>query len=338
MATRLVRANSNTPNVLNSDDSRLLRYACAYNGVTKYYGNECSHAINGSTFKVNSGEIIIDGWQGVIDGAGVDITVVNIAGVQYYKVYAEIDLSDSENQTLTIKASYDTYSYPTITNGDDLTANPSGTARIELYKFTVSLGVISNVVKLFGLSIPGNISHATNADHAEFINGVKIISVDGPGLNRIQMIDPYNTTGYIERKQLIFDGENSQYNYSGRGVWWGPNVSEDPGQGRRTIFLSGTVANGDLIEIIGQLGSGYKPFRAYVKNNSLIISDVSTQDIGPYLIGNQLQIINNSGSFSLNQSGCIQILVNPYEKLTNRDTRYTSMYLWKIFKILGGVV
>ena len=102
---RLIRANSETPNVANNDDFRLLRYATGgYDGVVKNYGNECSYTVGGSNFKINSGVIVYQGvdteilteWRNNID---------NIGGTQYYVVYLEIDLSI--NQTAIIKSSYD---------------------------------------------------------------------------------------------------------------------------------------------------------------------------------------------------------------------------------------
>lgn len=150
MAIKLVRANSDTPNIQNSDDSRLFRYACGgYDGVVENYGNELNYEITGNNFKVKSGEFVIDGWQGDVDGNGVTIQVDNLGGIQYYVVYAEIDLSVSANQKAEIKAVYNTAYYPTISRGDDLTTTPSGVARLELYRFEASNGVISNVQKQF---------------------------------------------------------------------------------------------------------------------------------------------------------------------------------------------
>lgn len=150
MAIKLVRANSDTPNIQNSDDSRLFRYACGgYDGVVKNYGNELNYEITGSNFNVKSGEFVIDGWQGDVDGNGVTIQVDNLGGIQYYVVYVEIDLSVSANQKAEIKAVYNTAYYPTISRGDDLTTTPSGVARLELYRFEASSGVISNVQKKF---------------------------------------------------------------------------------------------------------------------------------------------------------------------------------------------
>jgi len=150
MSVKLVRANSDTPNIQNNDDCRLFRYACGgYDGIVKGFGNELNYEISGSNFIVKSGEFVIDGWQGKIDGSGVSIAVDNLGGIQYYVVYAEIDLSVSANQKAEIKATYNTAYYPTISRGDDLTTTPSGVARIELYRFEASSGVISNVQQRF---------------------------------------------------------------------------------------------------------------------------------------------------------------------------------------------
>ena len=164
---RLIRANSETPNVANNDDFRLFRYATGgYNGVVENYGNECSYTVTGSDFKINSGIIVYQGVDTEILTAGDTITVDNISGTQYYVVYLEIDLSDSANQTAIIKSSYDVSDYPVISAGDDLTTVPSGVANFELYRFTASSGVISNVVARFEIVEVGNVLHAENADLA----------------------------------------------------------------------------------------------------------------------------------------------------------------------------
>lgn len=172
MAIKLVRANSDTPNIQNSDDSRLFRYACGgYDGVVKNYGNELNYEITGNNFKVKSGEFVIDGWQGDVDGNGVTIQVDNLGGIQYYVVYAEIDLSVSANQKAEIKAVYNTAYYPTISRGDDLTTTPSGVARLELYRFEASSGVISNVQKQFRVMDYG---WCKNSENTNTINNLRI--------------------------------------------------------------------------------------------------------------------------------------------------------------------
>lgn len=167
MAIELVRKPSETPNVINYDDYRMLRYATGgYNGVNGKYANKCAYEIEGSNFKIKSGEIFLYGVQSKIDGIGETITVVNISGTQYYSVYLEVDLSIVDNQKTTIKSLYDAVAYPTIDAGDDLTELETGIARLELYRFEVSSGVISNVVQRFSLIDVGNVLHAENADLA----------------------------------------------------------------------------------------------------------------------------------------------------------------------------
>jgi len=162
MAGILIRKPSNTPNITNHDDARMFRYALGgYNGVIEKYKNECSYTINGSTFKINSGEIVIDAWQYGIDASGESITVANISGTQYYSVYLEIDLSLIDDQKGTIKSTYDTVAYPTITKGDDLTETQTGIARLELYRLTASSGVISNVVAQFEIIPVGVCKYAS---------------------------------------------------------------------------------------------------------------------------------------------------------------------------------
>jgi hypothetical protein len=130
----------------------MLRYATGgYNGVNEKYGNKCSYEIDGSNFKIKSGEIIIDGVQAKIDANGQSINIVNISGTQYYSVYCEVNLSIANSKKVEIKSDYETATYPTITKGDDLTETPTGIARLELYRFTASSGVISNVSKMFNL-------------------------------------------------------------------------------------------------------------------------------------------------------------------------------------------
>lgn len=168
MSVKLVRANSDTPNIQNSDDCRLFRYACGgYDGIVKGFGNELNYEISGSNFIVKSGEFVIDGWQGKVDGSGVSIAVDNLGGIQYYVVYAEIDLSVSANQKAEIKATYNTAYYPTISRGDDLTTTPSGVARIELYRFEASSGIISNVFKKFTLIELGKVINSVNTENVK---------------------------------------------------------------------------------------------------------------------------------------------------------------------------
>ena len=145
MAIRFIRKPSDTPNINNTDDTRLLRYALGdYNGYIKNKGTELSYTINGSTFKINSGIVVLQGYDVEIDANGWELAVDNVATKRYFSVYLEINLAA---QTADIKSMYDTAGYPTILSGDDLTASTTGTARLLLYTFTAASGVVAEVTK-----------------------------------------------------------------------------------------------------------------------------------------------------------------------------------------------
>lgn len=176
MAINLVRKPSETPNISNYDDYRMFRYATGgYNGVVEKYGNECDYEIVGNTFKIKSGEIVIDGVQSNIDSVGVELTVDNVTGTEYYTVYCEVNLSLIDNQKSEIKATKNTVNYPVIEKGDDLTRNQTGIARLELYRLVVTNGIISNVVKIFKLVEVGTVKNSTNV--TTNINGKAISSI-----------------------------------------------------------------------------------------------------------------------------------------------------------------
>lgn len=146
MAIKMVRNPSETPNINNIDDIVGLRYAYGnQNGYVIAKGNEVSHSVNGSTFTLNSGRLVLQGVEVDIDANGLDLTVDNIATKQYYSVYLTVNLALN---TVQIQFTVDTAGYPEIDPGDDLTKNTSGIARLELYRFTAQNGVISEVSKV----------------------------------------------------------------------------------------------------------------------------------------------------------------------------------------------
>lgn len=147
MGLRLIRENSNTPNVTNTDDVRMVRYAYGgYNGFVKGKGRELACEANGNTLIVNSGVIVIQGWEVEVDSNGWSMQVsLNDATKRFYTVYCEINLSMGE--TAAIKSISDTVSYPTVAAGDDLTKNTNGIARITLCKFIAQRGLISECIK-----------------------------------------------------------------------------------------------------------------------------------------------------------------------------------------------
>lgn len=147
MSVKLVRQASDTPNITNRDDSRMTRFAYGgINGVMKGYGNELTHSITGSKFGLNSGCIVLHGWEVLVDSWELDLsTVVN---TQYHTVYLEVNVA---SESATIKSTYQTGAFPSIDAGNDLTTYPNGTARLPLYTFVVTSGRISSVTKKFTL-------------------------------------------------------------------------------------------------------------------------------------------------------------------------------------------
>lgn len=145
MALRLVRETSDTPNITNKDDVRMIRYAYGgYNGVLKDYGSELDYEISGSSLRIRSGRIAFQGWEIDLDEAGWLFDVSNIQGVQYNSIYLEIDVSI---ESVEIKSTFLTGQYPTIEQGDDLTKAPNGKARFMLYNVKVENGTITEVIK-----------------------------------------------------------------------------------------------------------------------------------------------------------------------------------------------
>ena len=146
MAIKMAREPSETPNINNIDDIVPMRYAYGnQNGYVIGKGTEISNTVNGLNFTVNSGRLVLQGVECDIDATGVTITIDNIATKRYYTVYLEVNLGLN---TATIKDEYDTATYPTIDVGDDLTENSTGVARLPLYQFTATNGVIGEVNKV----------------------------------------------------------------------------------------------------------------------------------------------------------------------------------------------
>ena len=127
MGLRLIRQSSDTPNVSNTDDVRMVRYAYGgADGVVKNYGTELAPTINGNTLKIGSGCVVLHGWEVVVDANGYDVAVDNIDVLRYYSVYLEINLA---TESFAIKTLYDTAGYPEVETGEDLTAQTTGTAQ-----------------------------------------------------------------------------------------------------------------------------------------------------------------------------------------------------------------
>ena len=146
MAIEMVRVPSETPNISNTDDFVGLRYAYGnQNGYVINKGLECSFTPLSVKFRINSGRLVLQGVEVDIDANGVEVAIDNVANTQYHTVYLQVDLSTNEAKILTMS---DTSTYPIIESGDDLTQDTTGIAKMELYHFDATSGVISNVQKV----------------------------------------------------------------------------------------------------------------------------------------------------------------------------------------------
>lgn len=145
MNIRLIRQASETPQITNKDDARMIRFAYGgMDGVVQGFGKELAHNIVGSRFILNNGCIVLHGWEVMVDSWELDLSMV--VNTQYYTVYLEVDVA---SETAAIKSAYQLMDYPTIEKGNDLTVLPTGTAKLPLYTFIVSHGKISSVVRKF---------------------------------------------------------------------------------------------------------------------------------------------------------------------------------------------
>ena len=214
MAITLLRRQSDVPTVQGQDDSRMMRYAVAHDGVTRGYQSECGYRISGSTFTVLGGEIIVNGWQAIIDSLGCAVQAISSSTKMYYIVYVEYDLRTPDQQSVTIKSTYTSGAFPEITPGDDLTENPNGLRRLALYRFTIQNGVISGVERLFSYCEVGDSKNVTVS-----INGKAITSIfesDGTTVKRASNAAKLNNKN-LYRHEIAWhldDSSVSEVSYS----------------------------------------------------------------------------------------------------------------------------
>lgn len=199
MAIKMVREPSETPNINNIDDIVPMRYAYGnQNGYVINKGTEISNTVNGLNFTVNSGRLVLQGVECDIDASGVTITIDNIATTRYYVVYLQVNLGLNTAQILD---TYDTATYPTIDTGDDLTENTTGIARLPLYRFIATSGVISNVNKVV---------ESVKYINEDFIANVKVN--DASKVNNLEIKQDENGVLkigdiIIPQKKLLWNGD-----------------------------------------------------------------------------------------------------------------------------------
>lgn len=249
MAIKMVREPSETPNINNIDDIIPMRYAYGgQNGFVIGKGTEISNTVSGLNFTVNSGRLVLQGVECDIDATGVTITIDNIATKRYYTIYLEVNLGLN---TATIKDEYDTATYPTIDVGDDLTENSTGIARLPLYQFTATSGIIGEVNKVvesvkYAKDI--KVNNAINADNA--INSVKNNNGTFSSLINDKNDVLKNDNNIISKKILLWKGQERAYASS-----------------IKTITLNENVSIGDTIEVNLAKGNAF-PLENYPEDNN----------------------------------------------------------------------
>lgn len=294
MGIRMVRQPSQTPNVTNIDDIIPFRYAYGdQDGYVIGKGNEISHTIDGSTFRVNSGRVVLQGVETDIDANGVSFTIDNASETRYFVVYYEVNLA---TQSTAIKLSnYDTAGYPIIDLGDDLTANSSGITRMELYRFSATSGVISNVTK---------VAKAIEYSESLIKNEIDLFE------SRFKEDNPTKFGNYIVPKLIeLFDGKTS--------------VSS----GITTIGIFKNIdINDDLIvegEILYNTNVGITPISFNIKIGNFV--DYSTS----YVTFNNCSNIVNVGGTEYK----LDLFIDNNRELRIGKLTNTA-YITKIYKIL----
>lgn len=264
MAIKMVREPSETPNINNIDDIIPMRYA--YGGQNGYVigkGTEISNTINGLNFTVNSGRLVLQGVECDIDATGVTITIDNIATKRYYTIYLEVNLGLN---TATIKDKYDTATYPTIDAGDDLTENTTGVARLPLYQFTATSGIISEVNKLVEsvkYTKDVEVQNAVNAINA--INAVVDIDTNtylSLQRNTDEKISLSTTDYNIGQYEVLYENLNGYIIGSTNTLL--PNTNGKTFSGRDILviaYISGST--------IGSSCSGIMPTRQLIKRSNI---------------------------------------------------------------------
>lgn len=296
MAISMVRKPSETPNITNIDDIIPFRYAYGnQNGYVIGKGTELSYTINGNTFRVNSGRVVLQGVESDIDANGVELVVDIASETRYYVVYYQVNLAT--NSTNILLSNYSTGGYPTIDLGDDLTVNSSGIARLPLYRFSVANGVIGNVEKVV-LSI--NYAKDIQVENAKAVNGL-IIKEDENGVLKIgDVIIP-------QRKELI--SHNYTINSSGAYI----------------TIENAVLSDGDMLEIcIDNTINGTSLFKFMVGENVFIISNITNTPSA--LVFGKIEITPDLTNNRLHFSGLEKLTIS-FDSETSSITSITTLII-----------
>lgn len=241
MAVNLIRKN-NQLNVTAYEDTVLFHAIKGTNGVFPNVGDmfSLSYTASNQTMLINSGMGMVYGRQFEIkEGEEVTWDWSALTGVKYISVYVEIDLRDPTNETATFKSAYASGGYPSITDGDNLIASPTGVARLLMFwVYRNSAGTMSIATKYptYRYDWVGNADFATNSTNAtNASNSTKVgnntITNSSGNLN-VQMSGA-TTNEIVERRRLIYSNSS--------GIWLTTN-------GTATFNCNETINNGDVVE------------------------------------------------------------------------------------------
>lgn len=309
MAIKMVREPSETPNINNIDDIIPMRYAYGgQNGFVIGKGTEISNTVSGLNFTVNSGRLVLQGVECDIDASGVTITIDNIATKRHYTIYLEVNLGLN---TATIKDEYDTATYPTIDVGDDLTENSTGIARLPLYQFTATSGIISEVNKV--VESIKYINSSITVDNSKKVNNLEIKRDENGILNINDII--------ISQKKLIFD-QIINSGTSNDGV---------------SFTLMETCKNGDVVEIYMGGGTGLELndiIKARIDNNNIIYSYITFGNTDPKTISFISGNIRINGNQITLYPAIMSIKVEDTMSSSGIPTINTNISISKIYKII----
>lgn len=244
-------------------DASLLRYGTyGLDGIIKGYGNELNYEKQGQNFIIKSGKAVIMGDTVEVGGQGVVIDTGTPLVLTLYTVYIEINRTVMNNEFAKIKVLTTTGDTYLTVSGDDLTVNPQGIARKEIYRFANYNGTISTVVEKrmsvleYSNDTLNNFKNQINTDltnfksdtatnlakKAEFYTGSTQVQLDLP-IGSIVLAMALNPTGTTNQNIVplnqAFTGQNSLYV---RGFGAGANV-------RQAYVIGGTTVTGVMIGV-----------------------------------------------------------------------------------------
>ena len=148
MAISDIRAESETPNINNTDDIRALRYGFGgSDGYIKGYLNEFDIETTG--YYIKSGEAVIQGWQ-VRSDSNYELPIASTSSLIYsYSTVLVLTIgASSVSAEIVTSHSIGGTSYPEVPENDDIGGNGNtGTLRILLYNYKSANGVITEYTK-----------------------------------------------------------------------------------------------------------------------------------------------------------------------------------------------